>query len=296
MVETVTAADLFTQWEIPWFVTGTLALTGVIYTRGWRQIRRTRPDRFPPWRLGCFLTGLLALFVAVASPLDTFSESLLIMHMAQHWVLMSIAPPLIVLGAPVVPMLRGLPRWIVRGPLRPLFRTRVFHTLGGILTRPDVAWLAMNAAYLGWHVPAAYEFALSSENWHNLEHACFFFTNVMFWWPVIAPWPSRPRFNRWLLLPYLLVADIVNTAIAAFLCFAGRLIYPSYAEVPRLFGISALHDQVIAGTFMWICGSMVFLIAAVAVVLKLFSRSENRREYVPAEGEDVWWVMATRTK
>src|SRR6185312_2123951 len=116
--ETVTAADLFTRWEIPWCVTGTLALTGAIYTRGWRQIRRTRPERFPPWRLGCFLTGLLALFVAVASPLDTFSESLLIMHMAQHWVLMSIAPPLIVLGAPVVPMLRGLPRWIVRGPLR----------------------------------------------------------------------------------------------------------------------------------------------------------------------------------
>jgi putative membrane protein len=57
-----------------------------------------------------FWAASLAIFVAVASPLDTFSESLLFMHMAQHFVLMSIAPPLIVLGAPVVPMLRGLAR------------------------------------------------------------------------------------------------------------------------------------------------------------------------------------------
>jgi len=46
----------------------------------------------------------------------------------------------------------------------------------------------MNAAYLGWHLPAAYEFALTSETWHNLEHACFFFTSVMFcWWRLFNP-------------------------------------------------------------------------------------------------------------
>ena len=108
---------------MPWGVTAALAVTAAIYVRGWNQIRRTRPELFPLWRLVAFLGGVLAVFVAVASPLDTFSESLLFMHMAQHFVLMSIAPPLMVLGAPVVPMLRGLPRPLIR-LLRPLFATQ----------------------------------------------------------------------------------------------------------------------------------------------------------------------------
>jgi putative membrane protein len=270
MIDTTTAADLFTDWDIPWVVTSALALTAVIYVRGWLRIRRTRPAQFPAWRLAVFLGGIAALFVAVASPLDTFSESLLFMHMAQHYVLMSVAPPLIVLGAPVVPMLRGLPRWMIRA-LRPLFTSQFLPAAGRFLTRPRIAWIAMNAAYIGWHIPRAYEFALSSENWHNFEHACFFFSNLMFWWPIIRPWPSRPLKSRWVLIPYLLLADIVNTAVSAFLCFAGRLLYPSYGEIPRPFGLSALNDQVAAGAFMWVCGSVVYLIPAIAIVVQLLS-------------------------
>jgi putative membrane protein len=297
MTSTVTVADLFTRWDIPWGVTCALLLTGVIYTRGWLRIRRTRPELFPLWRLQCFLGGLLALFVAVASPLDTFSESLLFMHMAQHWVLMSIAPPLIAFGAPVVPMLRGLPRWMIRRPLGPLFRTHALHAVGSFLTEPRVAWLAMNAAYLGWHVPAAYEFALSSENWHNCEHACFFFTNLMFWWVIIQPWPSAPRINRWLLIPYLGLADIVNTGISGFLCFSGRLLYPSYAAMPRAFGLSALNDQVAAGAFMWICGSMIYMIAGVVLILQLLSQRGTSRPGIPAAAiEEIWWTPVPPAK
>lgn len=267
---------LLTTWDIPWFVTAALAVTAVIYVRGWLQIRHTRPELFPPWRLFAFLSGILAIFIAVASPLDTFSESLLFMHMAQHFVLMSIAPPLIVLGAPLVPVLRGLPRLLIRRILRPLFATGFVREIGAFLTRPKVAWIAMNAAYVGWHIPKAYEFALASENWHNFEHACFFFTSLMFWWPVIAPWPYQERSSRWLLLPYLLGADLVNTGVSAFLCFSGRLLYPSYGVVPRLFGLSALNDQIAAGAFMWVMGSTVFLIPAMVITVQLLSPRRQR--------------------
>jgi putative membrane protein len=277
MIDSTTIADLFTRWDVPWLVTAELALTALIYAAGWLRIRRTRPALFPAWRLGCFLGGLVFLFIAVASPLDTFSESLLFMHMAQHYVLMSVAPPLIVLGAPVVPMLRGLPRGVIRGPLGPLFRSGLLPALGRFLTRPRVAWLAMNAAYVGWHVPRAYEFALASENWHNFEHACFFFTNLLFWWPLIRPWPSRAAQSRWMLIPYLLLADIVNTAVSAFLCFSGRLLYPSYGLAPRPFGLSALNDQVAAGAFMWVFGSMIYLIPAVVLVVQLLSADVRPR-------------------
>jgi cytochrome c oxidase assembly factor CtaG len=284
MIEATAVADLFTRWDVPWVVTAELAAAALVYVRGWALIRRTRPALFPRWRLACFLGGVAALFIAVASPLDTFSDSLLFMHMAQHFVLMSIAPPLIVLGAPVVPMLRGLPRWTIRRLLRPLFRSRALPGAGAFLTRPRVAWLAMNAAYIGWHIPRAYEFALASEYWHDFEHACFFFTNLMFWWPIVRPWPSRPLQSRWVLIPYLLLADIVNTGVSAFLCFAGRLLYPSYDIVARPFGLSALNDQVAAGAFMWVCGSMVYLIPAVAIVVQLLSPDRGSHNAATVDG------------
>ncbi len=273
-----TFTPLFTEWDIPPAVTATLVVVAAVYLRGWLQIRRTRPDQFPAWRLYSFLGGILSLFVAVASPLDTFSESLLFMHMAQHYVFMSLAPPLIAFGAPVVPILRGLPRWLIRRVLQPLFRGHVLLRIGQFLTRPRVAWLAFNLMYIGWHIPAAYELALSSENWHNFEHGCFFFSSLLFWWPILEPWPFRLRVSRWVLVPYLVLADFVNTGLSAFLCFAGSVVYPSYGAIsPRPFGISALDDQVAAGAEMWVLGSIVFLIPAMAIILSLLTSDKRRR-------------------
>ncbi len=269
MVDPVQASIL--NWDFPPIVCTALALTAAIYLRGWMRIRKTRPRLFPPWKLACFLTGIVSLVVGVASPFDTLGDKLLTLHMVQHFIFMSVAPPLIVLAAPVVPMLRGLPRWFVRPVLGPLLRTRWLRGFFHSLVNLRVAWLLMNLSYMGWHIPAAYEFALSSENWHNCEHACFFFTSIIFWWPIIEPWPSRFRHSRWLLLPYLLSSDIVNTIISALLVFSGRVLYPSYAQQPRLFGISAPSDQAAAGAFMWVFGSIVFLVPAFVITMQLLS-------------------------
>lgn len=263
-------SDLFTRWDVPVLPTTLLVLVAAIYTTGWVRAHKTRSFELPSWRLAAFLSGFASIFVAISSPLDTFSESLLFMHMAQHFVLMSVAPPLLVLGAPVVPLLRGTPRLTIR-MLRPLFRSRVAHKLLSHPQRNLFAWLAMNVAYLGWHVPAAYEFALQSETWHNVEHACFLFTSVLFWWPVVRPWPSRPIKSQLLLIPYLACADLVNTGVSAVLCFSGRLIYPSYADVQRPFPLSALNDQIAAGAFMWVFGSMVFLIPVALIIMRALS-------------------------
>jgi cytochrome c oxidase assembly factor CtaG len=75
--------------------------------------------------------------------------------------------------------------------------------------------------------------------------------------------------SRWVLIPYLLLADIVNTAVSAMLCFSGRLLYPSYDTIPRPFGLSALNDQVAAGAFMWVFGSAVYLVPAVVIVAQI---------------------------
>jgi putative membrane protein len=187
--------SLITDWDIPPAVTSTLGAVGFIYVRGWLALKRTRPKQIPGWRLASFLTGLFAIFLAVCSSLDTYSETLLFMHMAQHFVLMSVAPPLIVLGCPIVPLLRGLPRPIIRWIGGPIFRSSVVHFLQEHFSRRPIAWLEMNLTYVGWHIPKVYEFALSSENWHKFEHFCFFATSLIFWWPIVQPWPTRRRSN-----------------------------------------------------------------------------------------------------
>ena len=266
------AAQAFlATWSVPPWATFVLVLTALLYLRGWNKIRQTRRQQFPEWRLACFTAGLLSLWVAIASPLDAFGNLLLTAHMAQHLVLMSVAPPLILLGAPVVPLLRGLPRWFVRDVLGPFFNMKWLRVLGGFVTAPVFAWVLFNAAYLGWHIPAAYELALRSNVWHEVEHACFFITSLLFWFVVIEPWPTKSRHSRWIVLPYLLSADVINTGFAAFLCFCGRLIYPSYAAAPRVFAISPLNDQAAAGAFMWVIGSIIFLIPVVAVTLNMLS-------------------------
>ena len=264
-------AELFTNWDVPWLATLTLLAVAALYVIGWARARKTRPNELPLWRLVAFLSGIFSVFVAIASPLDTLSESLLFMHMAQHFVLMSIAPPLIVLGAPVVPLLRGLPRIVIRTCLRPLFGSQCARSLSRFMTLPSICWMAMNGAYVGWHIPAAYEYALQSESWHNVEHASFFFTSILFWWPVIRPWPSHQGSMQLTAVPYLLGADLVNTGVSAFLCFSGWLIYPSYATVARPLPISPLNDQIAAGAFMWVFGSMVFLIPVAAVIMQALS-------------------------
>ena len=265
--------NLITDWDIPPAVTGALVAVAFIYVRGWLALRRTRPNQIPQWRIFSFLAGLFAIFVAVSSPLDTYSETLLSLHMAQHFVLMSVAPPLIVLGSPLVPMLRGLPRPIVRRIGGPIFRSSLAHSLQDLFSRLPFAWLAMNLTYVGWHIPKAYEFALSSESWHNFEHFCFFATSLIFWWPIVQPWPAHRQLNSWMLIPYLLTSDFVNTGLSAFLCFSGRLLYPSYGIVKRPFGIDALKDQIAAGAFMWVFGSLVFLIPAIYLTTRFLANS-----------------------
>jgi putative membrane protein len=262
--------ELLRTWSVPMAPLVVLALALVLYLRGWRAARVTRARELPGWRAACFVGGVVALWIAVASPIDALDDYLLTAHMIQHFILMSVAPPLIALGAPIVPILRGLPRNVVRG-LQPVFRARWLRVVGRAVMHPVTAWVAMNAAYVGWHVPVMFELTFKSERIHEFEHLCFFSTSLMFWWVVVKPWPARARWPRWTVIPYLLSADVVNTVVSATLAFAGKVLYAEYAEAPRVCFLSALKDQVAAGSEMWVLNSMVMLIPAVMIAVRELS-------------------------
>lgn len=269
--------NIFEEWSPPVFLTTMTILCAVVYICGWATIRRTRPAQFSPGRLAAFLGGLAVIWLAIGSPMDGFADALLSAHMVEHLLLMSFAPPLLLLGYPQVPLLRGLPRPFTVRVLGPLFRSHALRELGRFLTSPVVAWLAMNLSFLLWHLPRAYDFALEHERWHDFEHICFLGTSILFWWPIIRPWPVNARSLGWHLLPYLVGADIVNTALSAMLAFCGRPVYTYYVTQPNAFNVSPLSDQVAGAVIMWVVGSLVFLVPAVVVTFRIVERDTRLR-------------------
>lgn len=269
------------SWIFPLWPTLGALVAGALYLRGWRLARITRPRELPAWRAICFFAGLFSVWLALASPLDALDQFLLVAHMTQHILLMSIAPPLLLFGCPVVPMLQGLPRSFVRDELAPWMNSSAFHWIQKVFTSPAFGWISMDLAVVLWHLPPAYELALRSSFWHQLEHACFLFTSIAFWWYVVRPWPSRIRSSRWIIIPYLASSHMVLFMVGAVITLEDKVIYPTYAHVPRLFGISALSDQSLAGGEMLYLGLLVIIASVIPLTAQLLSEKGS----APGEAE-----------
>src|SRR6266498_1439527 len=170
-----------------------LVLAGVLYARGWRRYRRRLPGRFAARQLIAFLAGLACLCIAIASPLDEAADAKLSAHMVQHILLLTLAPALLLLGDPLLPLLRGLPDSLRRSLVAQLLRGRRLRRAVHTLVHPLVGLLFSSVILWSWHVPALYQLALRVPAIHLIEHASFFAGGLLFWYPVVQPWPSRPE-------------------------------------------------------------------------------------------------------
>jgi cytochrome c oxidase assembly factor CtaG len=269
--------DILAEWSLPVWLTCSILIAAAIYLRGWLALRRTRRKQFNGLRLASFLCGLAVLWLAIGSPMDGLADALLSAHMVEHLLLMSVVPPLLLYGLPVVPALRGLPAALTQTVLGPLLRNRPLRSFAHWLVTPLVAWLAMNITFLAWHIPGAYDFALEHENWHAVEHLCFLSSSFLFWWCVLRPWPAERRARNWSILLYLIAADIVNTLLSAFLAFCGRPVYTFYLIHPNPFHVTPVEDQVLGAVIMWVFGSIIFLLPAMLITLQLSGLQNNRQ-------------------
>jgi len=263
------------SWHFHPPIDALLILTSVVYGRGWWKLHQRQPNDFAVKHLAFFLAGEIALFAAIVSPLHEFAETSLMAHMIQHVLLMMVAPPLLLLGAPHLVLLSGLSRGALHYIVRPFLVWTPLKRAGHLLLDPLSCWIVFVGSTLAWHTPVMFELALGSEFWHMIEHICFLATALLFWGPVIQPWPSRARWPRWGMIPYLFLADFQNSALSAFLIFCDRVVYPTYATAPGIFGMSALDDQAAAGAIMWVPGSVAFLIPLVVISIRLMSPSRE---------------------
>ena len=194
-----------------------------------------------------FSSGMAVLWLGADWPVHDLAEGYLYhVHMFQHLLFTLVAAPLVV---------SGIPAWMWRQILRP----RPVGALFGFLTRPVVALMTFNGLLLFTHWPELVNASVGSEWIHFGLHVVIFGSAIVVWWPILSPLPERPALNPPAQMMYLFVQSLAPTIPASFLTFGQTLLYPVYGTFPRIWGLSALDDQLIAGLMMKIGGWLILL-------------------------------------
>jgi putative copper resistance protein D len=239
-----------------------------------RRVGRSTPTN--PWprsRTACFLAGALTLCVAVLGPAAYFDDTFFFAHMIQHVLLTMLAAPLIVLGDPVLLLLRAVPRATRRRWVVPVLRSRAAVGLAG----PMLGWVLFTGVMLGTHVPAVYDFPLTHPWVHDyVEHPLYLTAALLFFYPLLSPTPGPRRVPAGVRILSLLTVMLPMSLLGFFIYVLPRVAYPFYAHTARPFGPGPLTDQQLAGALMW-SSSMVLGVTWLCVAGMGWLRSEAAR-------------------
>ena len=237
--ESVRISDV-TPFHLHLDVIGVLGAMVVLYEYGLRRLAPIHAPRgevvVTPGQRKAFYAGMLSLYVVSTWPVHDIGEnSLFMFHMTEHLVFGLVAPPLLI---------KGTPWWLIRLAVKPVL------PMLKIVTKPIVALVLFNGMLGLIHVPAVLNLMLENEFAHFALHGILFLTGIFMWWPVLGPIPDIPQLPPFLRMGYLFLQSLVPTIPATFLTFGESPLYPVYETFPRLWGISALDDQIMAGLIM----------------------------------------------
>jgi len=253
-----------------WLLLGGIWIAYLLAVRNHPMTPAERADRRR--RTTLFSIGMATLFVGADWPIHDLAEGYLYsVHMLQHMLFTLVAPPLLI---------AGIPAWMWRRLLRP----RPLFVAFRFLTRPVVALVLFNGLLLFTHWPEIVRISVTSELAHFSLHLALFSAAMIAWWPVMSPLVELPSLSPPGQIMYLFIQSLAPTIPASFLTFGHTLLYPVYGTFPRIWGISALTDQLIAGLFMKIVGGLI-LWGFIAVI---FFRWHAR------EARDGWDALALR--
>lgn len=270
------ADNALTAWNFtPDIVLGTL-LVIVLYAAGmWRM--RHKAAGLGVWKHLFFFAGVLAIFLALQSPVDPVAEHVFLIHQVQHLLLRTVGPMLLVLGAPQGVLVTGMPGAVQRRVLLPAINSFAVQRVFAFLSRPVIATALFIGALYFWQIPKFHQLSLLNEKLHYLMHATMLLTGLLFFWRVfdMRSAPTGTRYGVRLMMLWIMILS--NIVIGAYLVFKQSVLYPLYGELGRMWGLSALEDEVAGGMLIWVPGSMMGLLA-VLIVIHMWGRQETKEE------------------
>lgn len=269
--------DVWTAWAPDPVAAVALGVVTLLYAHG--RLRTRRP--VPASRDAAVAGGLVALLVALVSPLDAASASLASAHMVQHLLLVLVAAPLLVLGAPATTLTLGTPRPVRRTVGRLRASARLTRRTTDLARRPVPA-VGLHVGVLWfWHAAGPYQAALDHGAVHALEHATFLGTALLLWGVVVdAARTGRTSPGLGVLLVFGVA--MANVFLALLLTFATTPWYPGYAGTTEAWGLTQLMDQQLAGAIMWVPGGVVYAATALVLLVSWLRGSEQPPPTAPA--------------
>lgn len=250
-----------------------LATVTSIYVRRWRRVRAQEGSRSASgWRLVSFLGGIAMVVIALISPVDVLGSQIFAMHMAQHLLLADLASILIILGFTKV---------ILRPATR---RLQQIERAAGPLAHPAFGAIAYVAAMGIWHIPTLYDAALAHSGVHALEHICFAGAGFLYWWHLLSPIRSRMRLGGLGPVLYMISTKLAVGMLGIVITFAPSVLYSFYDHPGRVWGMTPLDDQGVAGMVMALEQSLVMGIALVSIFIRMLGESEREEQRLERYG------------
>ena len=276
-----TPSGIWAAWNLDPVILLALGIAVACYVPGlvavWRRAGTGRG--IARWRAAAWLGGMLALVAALVSPIDALGSALFAGHMVQHLLLVLVAAPLLVLGTPDLAFAWSMPARARRPVGRWWARSPTARTIRRVLGNVAVATILHAIAMWAWHAPVLYEAALWHDGWHALEHASFLLTALLFWWVAV-----HHRHRAAVAVLAIFITAMHSGILGAFLSLSSTPWYLGHGATVGQWGLTLLEDQQLAGLIMWIPASVVYIVAALAVLWRWL---EGGRSAVALTGASV---------
>ena len=257
------------SWETPPPVLLGAALALVLFVQAFVRLRRRRPEHAPWSRALLFTAGLALLVLPLVSPLDQLGdEDLLSAHMLQHVLIGDAAPALLVVAVRGPLLFFLLPPFL----LRPLASFRPLRAFLALLLVPLVSLGLWAVVFVGWHIPAVYDYAAAHPLVHDLQHVSFVAAGLLAWTQLVDP-ARHERLRRPQRVFFALGMLVLAQPLVDALLFTASPAYPRYTGAH---GISALTDQRLAGVVM-MTEQLLTLGICVALLLRPYVRQRQQK-------------------
>ena len=250
-----------------------LALVAAAYVWAARVVSRRSPRKPWPRRYTVsFMCGITIAWIAILGPVGAYDDTFFWAHMVQHIALTMLVAPLMLLGAPVLLVLRVTSRSVRHRWLMPILRSRIVQWL----TNPVAGWLIFAGVLLGTHFSPFYNYALEHPLVHDfVEHPLYLGAALIYYYPLLSVNPGPQRVPYAFRALSLFAMMIPETMTGFFIYGSNYVMYPFYAHVHRPFGPSPITDQQLGGALMW-GGSMLIDSVWVTVAVCDWLRNEKQ--------------------